>query len=350
MNLATAYFPPEASTFAEGTDSVFMFITWVSIFFFALIVGLMAIFVVKYKRKSEDDVTPNISHNLLLEIVWSIIPILLVMVMFYVGYKQYDKMTDPQAAIEESTDGKVLDLYVTGKQWSWDIAYPNGTIINSKLSLAEGSLNQPANIDIVKEKLRYVVLPVDSVVRMHMTSNDVIHSFGVPAFRVKKDVIRNRNSMVWFKTNKIGNYIYTCNEMCGKEHSAMIGYLSVVSKEDYAAWVKATSVDNRSPWKLGKDTYKATCAACHSTKEGVKLVGPTWFGLYGKKNHAYKGGEVAEVDFNFIKESANKPNAKIAVGFATGSMPPQSLSDKQIRGIIEFMKSPDKDPTQSEGK
>ena len=351
MNLVIATFPPEASTFAEGTDSVFMFITWVSIFFFVLIVGLMAIFVVKYKRKSEDEVTPNISHNLLLEIVWSIIPILLVMVMFYVGYKQYDKMTDPLAAIEESDDGKVLDLYVTGKQWSWDIAYPNGTVINSSRSFAETNLNQPKNIDIIKDSLDYVVLPVDTVVRMHMTSNDVIHSFGVPAFRVKKDVIRNRNSMVWFKTSKVGTYIYTCNEMCGKAHSRMIGYLRVVSKKEYAEWVEATNTDIRTLWQIGRDTYK-TCATCHSTKEGVKLVGPSWYNLYGKKNHVYEGGTVPVVDINYIQESANKPNAKIALGFPSGSMPPQNLSDREIQGIVEFMKSPDKDPNpkESEGK
>ena len=134
--LASAVLPPPASTFAKDTDWMFYFITWVSVFFFVLIVALMLYFMVKYKRKSEDDVTPNISHNLALEVIWSVVPIILVCFMFYWGYKGYARMNDPSALFEEvGPDGKYIDLYVTGKQWSWDISYPNGIVVNSRTSL-----------------------------------------------------------------------------------------------------------------------------------------------------------------------------------------------------------------------
>lgn len=347
MNLASIYYTDPASTFAEGTDSVFMFITWVSLFFFVLIVGLMAIFIVKYRRKSEDEVTPNISHNLLLEIVWSIVPIILVLFMFYWGYKEYDKMTDPTAALEEADGKQVIDLYVTGKQWSWDIAYPHGLVVSSTSSkvksLPKLDMKKFNTEDPISEDLNYMVLPVNRVIRLNMTSNDVIHSFAVPAFRVKKDVIRNRNSMLWFKATKVGTYIYTCNEMCGNDHSKMIGYLRVVSEEDYIKWVQRTSIDNRKPWEIGKSIYENTCAACHSL-DGEKRLGPSWKDLvWGKKGHPIEGGTV-DVDIDYITESVNKPNAKFALGYPNGGMGPQNLSPQKIQALIAFMKSPLKDP------
>lgn len=353
MNLASAYFSPEASTFAEGTDSVFMFITWVSIFFFVAIVGLMTLFVIKYRRKSEDEVTPNISHNLLLEIVWSIVPIILVMFMFYWGYKAFDRMNDPKAAIAEADGKEVIDLYVKGYQWYWEIAYPHGLKINSNSSKVEGNLNFKKFSDDEKENDRnYMVVPVNRVVRLNMTSNDVIHSFAVPAFRVKKDVIKKRNSMIWFKATEKGTYIYTCNEMCGKDHSKMIGYIRVVSEDKYKEWVKRTAVDTRSTWEKGRDRYNSVCKACHTLDGTVKPgQGPSWKGLFtyenglpvGKVDHAIEGEVIKQVGFDYIEESVNRPMKKLAKGFQ-GGMGPQTMTDAQVREIILFMSSPDKDP------
>jgi cytochrome c oxidase subunit 2 len=353
---AFTWFSPKASTFAEETDSTFMFITWVSVIFFVLIVALMAYFVLKYRRKSEDDVTPNISHNLALEVVWSIVPIILVMIMFYWGYTSFAKMMDPSGVLLEADEGeKPLDLYVKGYQWYWEITYPTGVAINSKSSLKlndEGKATWTSKKFDAEDfaskdpkKMRdFFVVPVDTPVRLNMTSNDVIHSFAVPAFRIKRDVNKNRSSVIWFKANKIGEYIYTCNEMCGIDHGHMIGYLRVVSKEDYKTFIEKSNVDTRSPWEVGRDTYKAKCSACHSLDEGVRMVGPPWYGLWGKKNHEIEGGTVAEVDYDYIKESSNIPNAKIAKGFGKGLMPPQNLKDKEIMAIVEFMKSPDANP------
>ena len=355
MNLASAssWLSPKASTFAEGTDSVFMFITWVSIFFFVAIVGLMTIFVIKYRRKSEDEITPNISHNLLLEIVWSIVPIILVMFMFYWGYKAYDRMNDPKAAVAEADGKDVIDLYVKGYQWYWQIAYPHGIKINSNASKVKDGLNFKKFAEKKEDNDRnYMIVPVNRVVRLNMTSNDVIHSFSVPAFRVKKDVIKNRNSMIWFKPTKTGTYIYTCNEMCGEDHSKMIGYIRVVEEKEYAEWVKRTAVDTRTRWEKGKETYNNNCKACHSL-DGKNGIGPSWKGLFtydfdnkllvGKKNHEYSGGVIKEVGFDYIKESVMSPGSKIAKGFSN-NMPQQKIDDETVHGIMLFISSPDKDP------
>lgn len=350
--------PPEASTFAKDTDSTFMFITWVCIFFFVLIVGLMTYFVVKYKRKSEDEVTPNISHNLFLEIIWSVVPIILVLFMFYWGYVAYAKMMDPVAVLGED-GGEHIDLYVNGKQWSWDITYPGGFTINSKDSLKmkneeEFTWSPKELVSEGKENnlTSYMTVPVNVPVRLSMTSNDVIHSFAVPAFRIKKDVILNRNAIIWFKATKPGLYIYTCNEMCGIDHGHMIGYLRVVEQAEYDKFMKALDVPlpPEKQWAAGKKLYLNSCSACHSL-DGSPRVGPSWKDLYGKKGHKMVDGSTVDVDDDYIRESILNPNAKKAEGFGAAVMPIQKLNEKQLSYLMQFIKSPDKDPnTKPENK
>ena len=425
--LAIEYLPPDASTFAQDTDSTFNFITWVCIFFFVLIVGLMFYYMFKYKRKSEDDVTPHISHNLVLEVVWSVVPIIIVIYMFYVGYKAYDRMMDPVAIFEEvGPDGKYIDLYVNGKQWSWDITYPNGTVVNSTASLykdenealkwgyralkkrmplldlknlsknglndafktrvdealadqelfSEEGLNErdkkelaslKADLEAIKSYsgdefeltvnslfkkystfTNYMTVPVGIPVRLNMTSNDVIHSFAVPAFRIKKDVIKNRTAVIWFKATKPGLYIYTCNEMCGVDHGHMIGYLRVVPQDEYEKFVDAL-VGPVDPWEAGKELY-AACSACHSIdgsgKEAGKM-GPTWKDLWGKSGSDHPmgvGDPIEKVDEAYIRESILQPNARKPKGYENGVMPVQPLTSAQIKYLIEFMKSPNQKP------
>lgn len=354
QSLAFIY-PPDASTFAKDTDSTFTFITWVCIFFFVLIVGLMVYYMIKYRRRSEDEVTPHISHNLVLEVVWSIVPIIIVIYMFYVGYKAYDRMMDPVAIMEEvGPDGKYIDLYVEGKQWYWDITYPNGAVVNSKKSLAmmdNGTdyswrpLELKEDVDPKKSNIKnYMTVPLGVPVRLNMTSGDVIHSFAVPAFRIKKDVIMNRTAVIWFKATKPGTYIYTCNEMCGLDHGHMIGYLRVVPVDEYEKFLEATE-EVLPPWEMGKELFMSMCSACHSL-DGTELptkLGPTWKDLWGSERKL-TDGTTAKVDEEYIKESILQPNAKKSVGYANGVMPAQSLKQKQINAIIEFMKSPNKKP------
>ncbi|MCH2206581.1 MAG: cytochrome c oxidase subunit II [Lentisphaerales bacterium] len=353
--------PPDASTFAKDTDSTFMFITWVCIFFFVAIVGLMTYYVIKYRRKSEDEQPPHISHNLFLEVVWSVVPIILVLFMFYWGYTAYAKMMDPVAVLGEE-GAEHIDLYVNGKQWSWDITYPGGLEINSKNSLAmknddEFTWSTKKLISDGKENniTSYMTVPVDVPVRLSMTSNDVIHSFAIPAFRIKKDVILNRNSVIWFKATKPGTYIYTCNEMCGIDHGHMIGYLRVVSQEEYGKFLKKLDdeqneiLPKEKQWAAGKKLYLNVCSACHSV-DGSPRVGPTWKGLYGKANYEMVDGTKITVDDDYIRESILNPNAKKAKGFGAVPMPAQKLDEKQLAYLMEFIKSPEQDPNKKSEK
>ena len=355
INRLAFTYPPDASTFAKDTDSTFTFITWVCIIFFIINMGCMFYFMFKYKRKSENDVTPNISHNLALEVTWSVIPIIIVIYMFYVGYKAYDRMMDPIAIMEEvGPDGKFIDLYVEGKQWYWDVTYPNGSVVNSKASLAKMEngkdyswrpLELKEDADPKKSNIgNYMTVPLGIPVRLNMTSGDVIHSFAVPAFRVKKDVIMNRTSVIWFKATKPGMYIYTCNEMCGVDHGHMIGYIRVVPEKEYEEFLKATEVE-LPPWEEGQKLYTTMCSSCHSLDGTGKPLkpGPTWKGLFGSERELEDGSKVT-ADEEYIRESIVNPNAKIVKGYPAGVMAPQSLKPKQINAIIEFMKSPNKKP------
>ena len=412
--LASAVLPPPASTFAKDTDWMFYFITWVSVFFFVLIVALMLYFMVKYKRKSEDDVTPNISHNLALEVIWSVVPIILVCFMFYWGYKGYARMNDPSALFEEvGPDGKYIDLYVTGKQWSWDISYPNGIVVNSRTSLklkerlglssidldmcedlekvsidfekdgdvakAVASLTAfstgkyksydkdinkviaklPLEKDVSKQRkllfniwaritnfTDFVTVPYSVPVRLNMTANDVIHSFSVPSLRIKKDVIKNRASVIWFNALKLddnGTYIYTCNEMCGVGHSAMIGYIRIVPYEEYQKYLKAIA-GPLDPWDLGKKIYEGNCSVCHAIDDTAGKPGPTWKGLWGRKDYEMSDGSKITVDKDYIKESIVVPNAKKSKKFAGAAMPEQNLTSEQLEAVIKFIESPNNKP------
>jgi heme/copper-type cytochrome/quinol oxidase subunit 2 len=412
--LASAVLPPPASTFAKDTDWMFYFITWVSVFFFVLIVALMLYFMVKYKRKSEDDVTPNISHNLVLEVIWSVVPIIIVCFMFYWGYKDYARMNDSSALFEEvGPDGKYIDLYVTGKQWSWDISYPNGIVVNSRTSLklkekqglssieldmcedlekvsidfekdgdvakAVASLTAfstgkyksyakdidkviaklPLEKDVSKQRnllfniwaritnfTDFVTVPFGVPVRLNMTANDVIHSFAVPSLRIKKDVIKNRAAVIWFNGIELdnnGTYIYTCNEMCGVDHSAMIGYLRIVPYEEYQKYLKAIA-GPMDPWDLGKKIYEGTCSVCHSIDGSGGKPGPTWKDLWGKKDYEMSDGSKITVDKDYIKESIVVPNAKKAKKFAAAAMPEQNLTSEQLEAVIKFIESPNNKP------
>jgi cytochrome c oxidase subunit II len=186
-------------------------------------------------------------------------------------------------------------------------------------------------------------VPEGIPVRLNLTSSDVIHSFGVPAFRIKKDVIKNRSAVIWFKATMKGTFIYTCNEMCGESHGHMIGYLRVVSEEEYNKYLKAIA-GPLDPWDLGRKTYEGSCSTCHSI-DGSTKVGPTWDKLFGKTDYEMSDGTTVTVDEDYIRQSILEPAAKKAKKFANGNMPPMSnLTPEQIEGLIQFIKSPNKKP------
>lgn len=306
--------PPAKSTLAHETDALFTFINVAGFLLLLAITIAIIYFVIKYRRKSEHDVTPVIHHNNTLEITWSVIPLVLVMIIFGWGFKVYtDISTPPNDAYE---------IHVTGKQWLWQFSYANGA--NSI-----GELHVPAN----------------RPVKLIMSSDDVIHSFYVPDYRVKKDVLPNRYTTVWFQAKKPGESQIFCTEYCGTGHSNMLAKVVVQKQDEFQAWLdqKASgggSVDKSiPPAERGKKLVSNNaCLTCHST-DGSEKTGPTWKGIWGRKVEL-SNGKTVTVDENYIRQSILEPKSQIVKGFQPVMPTYQgSLNDSQINSIIEYLKT-----------
>ncbi|HKK46314.1 MAG TPA: cytochrome c oxidase subunit II [Balneolaceae bacterium] len=310
--LSKLFLPPEGSTVAHQTDALFWF---VHISGLILTVGLVAVivyFVFKYRRKSEDEVTPVITHNNTLEITWSVIPLIFVLIVFGWGYKVYMK--------EQTVPDDAYEVNVTAQQWAWGFNYENGA-----------------------HSMKELHVPAGRPIKLVMKSRDVIHSFYVPAFRLKQDVLPNRYTELWFNAPKPGRYQIFCAEYCGTGHSHMLGTVVVQKPQDFQTWLAknkgGASASNLSPAKLGKQVYdQYACSSCHST-DGSKMTGPSWKGIYGSKVQLASGKSIT-VDDDYIRESILHPQAKVVKGYQPVMPSFQGqLSDDQIKGIIEYIKT-----------
>jgi cytochrome c oxidase subunit II len=311
MNRLIEYMlPPAKSTMAGETDALFYFINVTSfILLFGITVAII-LFAWKYRRKSEDDITPVISHNNKLEITWSVIPLILVIIVFGWGYSTYmKKITPPSDAYE---------IRVVGKSWLWEFHYDDGTVSVNELHV-----------------------PVDRPVKLVMSSDDVLHSFYIPDFRVKMDVLPNRYTSVWFEATEEGESVIFCTEYCGTAHSNMMATTFVHSEEDFQTWLESAggSGEDLPPAERGEMlVQRNACATCHST-DGSRLTGPTFQGAWGSEV-PLESGETVQFDENYVRESILEPNAKIHEGFQ-GVMPSYAgtLDDRQIDAIIEYIKT-----------
>jgi cytochrome c oxidase subunit II len=306
----TFWMPAEASTGAAAVDWAFYFILWVSIIFFALIVGLMLLFIIRYRRRPghmEAEKAPD--HGLALELTWTIIPVILVAVMFVIGFKTFlEEATPPDNSYE---------IKVHAQKWQWLFEYPNGWV-DTELHVP---LNEP--------------------VRLVMDSADVIHSFYVPDFRVKKDVVPGRYSKVWFQATEAGEHALYCAEYCGTGHSDMITKVIVHQPGDFEKWLQtaANMYNKMPPAQAGAEMYKKYgCAQCHSV-DGAANTGPTFKGVFGSQVKLSDGSTVA-ADENYVRESILDPQAKLVSGFQ-GVMPTFKgrLTDEQIGWIIDYLKT-----------
>ena len=303
------WMPRAASTAAPKVDSLFDFILWVCIFFFALIVGLLILFIVKYRRRDGREPEPSPDHNTSLELTWTLIPLVLVLVMFAWGFKVFlDDSTPPADAYE---------VQVTARKWKWLFTYPNG---------------------FVDENLH---VPLDRPVKVVMTSEDVIHSFYVPAFRIKRDVVPGRYSTLWFKATRAGTFQVFCAEYCGDGHSNMLASVIVHEPGEFGTWLRnaAARTATLPPAEVGEHLYRTRgCAQCHSV-DGSAGVGPSFRGVFGSTVHLRGGGTVL-ADENYIRESVLDPQAKVVAGFDP-VMPTYkgSLSDQDISAIVAYLKS-----------
>lgn len=313
--------PTQASTFSESTDNLYFFIVVLDVFFFVLILAAMGYFMWKYKRRSADQKTSSITHNGKIEFLWSAIPAVLLVVIFAWGEIDWIKQTSPPP--------DAIDIRVTGQQWFWKVEYPDypGVILSSAMD----------------EPVVTMIVPKGQPVRLIMTSEDVLHSFFIPAFRVKKDAVPGRYTTLWFEATRVGEFNIFCTEYCGDRHSSMAGVIKVLEPANFEAALREAAKLEQKPAEstedFGRRIYtRRACNACH-TLDGGAGTGPTWKGLYGK-TESLADGTTVKVDDNYIRESILQPKAKIVAGFEAANMPSYQgqLDDKQIAALIDFIK------------
>jgi cytochrome c oxidase subunit II len=304
------WLPPEASATAPEVDGIFHFIFYVSAFFFLLIVTLMVVFVVRYRRREgRMEAEPSPTHNTPLEITWTAIPVVLVIVMFVWGFKVFLDVNTPPA--------DAYEVQVTGQKWKWQFTYPNGHI---------------------DEDLH---VPVDRPIELVMTSEDVIHGFYIPAFRLKRDVVPGRYAKIWFRATEVGQYQIYCTQYCGTGHSTMWAKAVVHPPGGFENWLASaeTALKGMTPAQLGEHIYKTRgCAQCH-TVTGQPATGPSFLGIWGHPV-ALEGGKTVTVDENYVRESILDPTAKVVKGFQP-VMPTYKgrLKDRDITDVIAYFKT-----------
>lgn len=298
--------PEQASTLAGKVDMLYFFLVLVSLFFAFLIFFLIYIFAVKYRRRSEEDIPREMPGLIKLELLWAGIPFILVMVVFAWGATLYfDTYTPPEDALE---------IYVVGKQWMWQIQHPSG-----------------------QREINELHVPVGQPIKLTMATEDVIHSFFIPSFRVKKDVVPGRYTTMWFEATKPGEYHLFCAEYCGTDHAKMRGQVVVMAPLDYQNWL--SNNESSEPLALvgQKKFQQLACQTCHG--ETASTRGPALTGLFGKRVQL-ENGQVTLADEEYIRESILNPNAQITAGYKP-VMPTfkGQLSEKGIIEIMAYVKS-----------
>lgn len=297
--------PQEASSLAPAVDHLFYFLSAVSVFFSALIFLLIFYFAVKYRRRSPDEPPPRhqIINNIPLEVTWTVIPMILVTIMYFWGADIFVKNADPPK--------NATEIFVVGKQWMWHVEHTNG-----------------------KREINALHIPIDVPIKLTMTSQDVIHDFFVPVFRVKKDVLPDRYTTEWFEATRVGKFHLFCDQYCGMGHSLMRGWVYVMTQEDYQRWLRS-GVSGVTMADQGEVLYhKYGCITCHGTGRG-----PAFVGLYGKPVLLSTGQTVIAND-SYIRESILYPTAQIVNGYPS-IMPTfkGQLSEEQILQLTAYIKS-----------
>jgi len=302
MDQSFRLFPEQASNLANDVDRLYLFLCAMAGFFTLLIFVLVVYLGLRYRRRSE--AMPPRSHvGTTLEIVWTVIPLLIVLGLFVWSTAVYVKMSRIPA--------DAMNVYVIGKQWMWKVQHPAG----------------PREINTLH-------VPLGRPVKLTMTSQDVIHSFFIPAFRVKQDVLPGRYSYQWFTPTKVGEYHLFCAEYCGAQHSGMIGSVVVMEEAKYQAWLAGAPRDEPSAAAAGAKLFtQYQCNTCHGERA------PTMAGLYQSKVQLADGRTVV-ADDDYLRESIVDAPAKLVAGYPP-IMPSYrgQLSEEQIAQLIEYVKS-----------
>ncbi len=321
--------PPQASTLAPEIDFVYWVITWICVVFFVAIVGIMVSFMIRYSKPPGTPAEGGSTHNTPIEVTWTVLPLILVIVIFYVGMQGYIKArTAPLGAYE---------INVVAQKWNWQFNYPVNGAITTEL-----------------------IVPAGRPVKLIMSSQDVLHSLYIPAFRVKQDVVPGRITHLWFRSDYPGTYDLYCAEYCGQQHSTMLAKVVVLEQEEFTSRIEEEgNWPDRVPADklyVGGPRLYARCKSCHSL-DGSSMTGPSWQDVWQRTSDGTTvfsdgttlGALIGEGNMftspeDYIMQSILNPQQKLVATHPTGSMPTfqGQLSSVEIMMIIEFMKNLDK--------
>jgi cytochrome c oxidase subunit 2 len=298
-------FPPEASSIAPYADALYFFLVLISLVGMVIVTALIVGFSVAYRKEKNPEAT-QIEGSTLLEATWTIIPLALFMVCFVWGALLYFRIYDPPT--------NAMNIYIVGKQWMWKAEHPGG-----------------------QHEIDALHVPIDRPVQLTMISQDVFHSFSIPAFRVKREVIPGRYTTVWFTATKAGSYHLFCTQYCGTLHSQMIGTITAMTPEDYEAWLSGSTSGNSLAQNGERLFASLGCNSCHSGNASAR--GPNLAEAYGSRVQL-QSGSYAQVDDAFLRDSILNPTSHETAGYAP-IMPTYQgqVSEEGLIDIVEYIKT-----------
>ncbi|MCI0460089.1 MAG: cytochrome c oxidase subunit II [Gemmataceae bacterium] len=297
--------PEQASTIAPRVDAVTSFLLALTTFFTILIFTLVIFFAIKYRRRAENEVPRPVAGSMRLELTWTIIPLLIVMVIFVWGTDVYFEMARPPE--------NALEVYVVGKQWMWYTQHVSGQRQNQGLTV-----------------------PIGRPVRLTMTSQDVIHNFSIPAFRVKMDVVPGMTTTLSFTPTRTGKFHLFCAEYCGTNHSRMVGWVTVLSQSDFQQWLDSPRADGSAADAGRKLFQKLLCVTCHN-RDSQRA--PSLEGIY-RTERPLDDGKVAFADDEYYRQSILYPDKQVRAGFKP-IMPSYKgqVNEVELLQLIAFLKA-----------
>ncbi len=305
MPFKISFLPAQASSFAKDVDALTFWLVGMSTFFTVVIALMIIVFALRYRRRRPGQVGSKFDSSALLEVTWTVIPLIIVLFTFVWGAKVYFKLYRPPVGAEK--------YYVTGKQWMWKTEHPTG-----------------------QREINELHVPIGQPVQLMMTSEDVIHSFYVPAFRVKADVLPGRYTTMWFTPTKVGRYHLFCAEYCGTEHSQMKGWVTVMQPDAYQAWLASVPVPV-PPSEAGQKLFASLgCRSCHADGNHN---GPSLRGVFNRTVELSDGKQVV-ADEDYLRESILDPQVKLVKGWGTDMPSFRGRIDEQgILNLIDYLKT-----------
>ncbi len=296
-------FPDQASTMAPRVDGIYFALLAFSGFFIVLIAGLIIFFAIRYRRRSDEEVPPEVKESTMVELGWAIPPFLIVLVVYFWGAQVFFDAIQPPNNTHE--------VYVVAKQWMWHLQHPEG-----------------------QREINELHVPLNKPVKLTLISQDVIHNFSIPDFRVKQDVIPGRYTTLWFTPTKKGRFRLFCAEYCGTNHSQMVGWIEVMEPSRFETWL--TEDADSSPATQGRKLFlQQQCITCHNREGNAPLLEEIWH-----KKIPLRNGNTVYVDEAYLRESILNPDAKVVAGFDQ-EMPSYDgqLSETELMQLIIFIRS-----------